>query len=246
MAKLQRHLKIFGAFILGLVLGVPPVSAQAGGSPNEPAPPQFRVVAVGNTTPLTKILYEYKGKSVMIYPSDVSLSPVYERQKAGPILLYREVPATPPETKVTRVPILTANSGSAPLCLLVLAASANNTVTCTAIDDSWTAFPAQTVRILNFSHRKVAVQVEGAVAEIAPKASHLFPYSANKPRIRCKVASKEDDGWKLQFENSQAIIPGARVNILISDCEPSPMDPAPEGINVLKMIDPLLPPKTEN
>jgi hypothetical protein len=56
----------------------------------------------------------------------------------------------------------------------------------------------------------------------------------------------EDDGWKLQFENSQAIIPGARVNLLISDCEPSLMDPFPDGINVLKMIDPLLPPKPEN
>jgi hypothetical protein len=237
----KRYLSRLGLIISLLAFGVSHGLCQ---NP-EPQPLMFRVVAVGNTVPLTDLLYEHQGKSFKIYPSDVSLSAPFQRPASSPLELYREVAPIPPETKPKRVSLFKANLDKEPLSLLVLSA-ANNQVSCTVLDDSWEAFPVQTVRVLNFSRRKVVTQIEGTVAEIPPSGIHLFPYSTTKLRISCKVASKEEDGWKLQFSNSQSIVQGRRVNIMISDCEPHPLDPTPDGINVLKMIDPLLPPKPEN
>jgi hypothetical protein len=245
MAHAQRYLKRASLLLLGVTLGLADGFAQTGTPPADPQPLLFRAVAIGSAIPLSGLFYEHKGKSLMVYPSDVSLSPTFERSDTGPLKMYREVAPTPPETKPKRVPALTANLGPDALYLLALTVAADNSVACTVIDDSWEAFPLQMVRVLNFSHRNVVVQVEGALAELAPQQTHLFPYSKNRPRIRCKVASKESDGWKLQFENSQAIIQGTRVNIMISDCEPTVDDPNPDGINVLKMIDPLQPPKPD-
>jgi len=245
MANSDRHLKPLGILTLGFAAVFTSGFSQGGPPAVEPTPLLFRAVAVGNTVPLAGIFYEYKGKSLMVYPSDVSLTPAYERPNAGPLKMYREIAPIPPEKIPRRVPVFTANLGSDPLYLIVMVATADNTVTHMIINDSWAAFPVQTVRVLNFSRRNVVVQVEGALAELASKEMHLFPYSKNRLRIRCKVASKEADGWKLQFENSQAVIPGSRVNIVISDCEATVDDPNPDGINVLKMIDPLLPPQPE-
>ncbi|MDF3058957.1 MAG: hypothetical protein K0R17_3172 [Rariglobus sp.] len=238
----KRYLRLVRLIAIGLV-----TSLGCGlGQDEAPKPLLFRAVAIGNTVPLTGLLYEHNGKPLMVSPSDASLSAPFERPGVGPVKFFREIAPVSPETKPTRVPVLTADLNGAPLSLLVWNANgADNKVSCSVINDSWEAFPVQTVRVLNFSRRKVVTQIENAVAEIQPSGIHLFPYSTNKLRISCKVASMENQGWKLQFSNSQSIIQGRRVNIIISDCEPSPMDPEPDGINVIKMIDPLLPPKKE-
>lgn len=242
MARFRRHLIPFVATVLMVISLNRPASAQTD-SPAGPAPLQFRVLSLGNAIPLADLRYEYKGKLGFISPSDVAISPPYPREKAGPVTFYREVPAVPPETKPKRIPIFTADFGEAGLQLLVLKANPDNTVGHMAINDSWESFPSQNVRVLNFSRRNIAAQVEDENAEIAPRQSRLFPYSSNRPRIRCKVACLDEGAWRLQFNKSQAVLPGCRINILISDDDPTPSDPFPESVTIVKMMDALPAPK---
>lgn len=242
MALRKRHL-IAQAFSAVLVFAANALSG-ADLPPTAPQPRQFRVLAAGNPVPLSGLMYELKGKSVPLYCSDVSLSPVYEAPNADPVLFYREAPPVPPETKPRRIPVASLTLGSHSPSLVILK-YAQNAVTCRQFDDSWESFPPQTVRVLSLSRRKIATQVEGQNVELAPADSHIFPYSSAKPRIRVKVASLNEDGWKLQFNNSQAVLPGLRVNMVVADFEPTPDDPDPEGINVLKMIDPVRPPSKD-
>jgi hypothetical protein len=242
MAIAERHL------ITRLILAVIACSAWSftafGASANEASSPrQFRVLAIGDPVPLGGLLYDLNGKSVHLHASDVSLSTLYEAPKTDPLVLYREIPPPPPETKPRRVPVLSVDLGSRSPALLVLKATPSGTVTSKVIDDSWDSFPPQTVRVLSFSRRSTAAQIEGNNAELPPLGFHIFPYSSAKPRIRVKVASLNGGTWKLQFNNSQAVLPGYRINMVVLDFEPTPQDPEPEGVNVLKMIDPLSPPQ---
>ncbi len=206
---------------------------------------QFRVLALGSPSGLKGLYYELKGESVLIYPSDVTLSPLYKTPGRGQLELYRKIPPVPPKTEPTKEVVLSVDLGNEGLSLLVLKSGASGSVSGLVVDDSWEAFPGRRVRVLNLSKRKAAAQVEGANHEIASGDSHLFTYESNKPRIRIKVASFDEGAWKLRFNNSQAIIPGARINMVVSDFEPTPRDPNPDGVQVIKMIDPLLPPESE-
>jgi hypothetical protein len=242
MAHLWRHLIRCAATIF-IVAGHIPASRAQSDSPPPPQPLYFRVLSLGNAIPLADLRYEYKGKLGFIAPSDVALSPLYPREKSGPVTFYREVPPVPPETKPQRIPVFTADLGESGLQLLILKGNRDNTISHVVINDSWESFPAQTVRVLSFSRRKIAAEVETRNAEITPGQSNLFSYSSDRPRIRCKVASLNEGTWKLNYNKSQAVVPGARINIIISDDDPTPADPVPESISVSKMIDPLPAPK---
>ena len=207
---------------------------------------QFRVLTYGDPTSLQGLLYELGSEEVMIYPSDVSLSPLYESPKGGQLKLYRKLPAVPPETEPRKEVVFSVDLGSEALSLLVLKSESlpSGGVSGMVVNDTWEAFPAKHVRVLNLSKRKSAAQIEGVNAEIAPGGSKLFTFASTKPRIRIKVASYDDGQWKLRFSNSQAIIPEARINVIVSDFEPTPEDPNPDGVSVIKMIDPIMAPKS--
>ena len=155
-------------------------------------------------------------------------------------MLYRQVAPTPPETRPGRLALATVKLES-PLDLVVLKASGAG-VSSTTFDDSWTAFPPGTIRIISFSKRRIAAQVERAQSEIPSNTYHLFKYTEGKPRIRIKIASDEGDRWEMRFNNSQAIIPGCRVNLVLYDPAPTPEDPNPRHLAVIKIVDPLSPP----
>tara|TARA_R100000027_G_scaffold2734_4_gene2674 strand:- start:21292 stop:21999 length:708 start_codon:yes stop_codon:yes gene_type:complete len=205
---------------------------------------QFRVLALGNPTSLRGLFYDLNNEEVLIDPSDVSLSPLYEVPKGGELNLYRKIPPVPPETKPTKEVVYSADLSANQLSLVVLTSGRSKSVAGVVIDDSWEAFPSSQVRVLNMSKRRTAAQVEGVGEEIEPGGYGLFTYESMKPRIRIKVASYSDGQWKLRFNNSQAIVPGARINVLVTDFEPTPKDPNPDGVSVMKMIDPLLPPES--
>lgn len=243
MAHPWRHLIRFAATVF-LAAGHLASSRAQADSPPVPTPLHFRVLSLGNAIPLADLRYEYKGKLGFITPSDVALSPLYPREKSGPVTFYREVPPVPPETKPQRIPVFTADLGEAGLQLLILKGNRDNTISHVVVNDSWESFPSQNVRVLSFSRRKIAAEVENRNAEIAPAQPNLFPYSSDRPRIRCKVASLDGGAWKLHYNKSQAVVPGARINIIISDDDSTAADPFPESISVSKMIDPLPAPKT--
>lgn len=243
MVITKRNLVLLCATCLTALFAAQNIFAQATRGLGSKTPPrQFRVLSLGDPTGLMGLYYDLNGESILIYPSDVTLSPLYESPRKNPLVLYRKIAPVPPETEPEKKTVLSIDLGTEAFSLLVLKSGSHKSVTGMVVDDSWEAFAARRVRVLNLSKRKIATQVEGANAEISSGNSHLFKYESNKPRIRIKVASLDEGTWKLRFNNSQAIIPEARVNVVVSDFEPTPGDPNPDGVKVLKMIDPMLPP----
>lgn len=234
--------------------------SQGPATPSKTPVSQFRTAGLGDLTPFIGLLYEANRKPVSVVTRYANLSEPYERQDIGPVVLYREVAPVPPETKPTKVPVVTAQLGKDPLYLMVLIGShptptattaTTPAITATApvittciVDDSWDAHPVNTVRIFNFSHRRVAVQIEDVMTELSNTESTVVSYPKNKGIIRCKVATLESSGWKLRSTTPQGIIPGTRSNIFIEDFKPEIEDPNPEDINVLNLVDPLSPPPT--
>jgi hypothetical protein len=216
---------------------------------------QFRTAGLGNITPFTGLLFDSNRKPASVATRYINLSEPYERQDAGPVVLYREVAPVPPETKPTKVPVVTAELGKAPLYLMVLIGShpdptatttTTPSLTTCIVDDSWEAHPVDTVRVFNFSRRRVAVQIEDFTTELSTTESTVFPYPKNKGIIRLKVATLESAGWKLRSTTPQGIISGTRSNIFVEDFKPEIEDPNPEDINVFNLVDPLPPPPPPN
>lgn len=247
-------MKFIHIAIIGL-LTLPCGYAQGPATPVKTPVPQFRTAGLGNINPFTGLLYDANRKPVTVATRYANLSEPYERQDVGPVVLYREVAPVPPETKPTKIPVVTAQLGKDPLYLMVLIGShasptattaTTPTITTCIVDDSWEAHPVNTVRIFNFSHRRVAVQIEDVMTELSNAESNVFPYPKNKGIIRLKVATLESTGWKLRSTTPQGIIPGTRSNIFIEDFKPEIEDPNPEDINVFNLVDSLPPPPAPN
>lgn len=243
-------------FTRTLIMGLLAVACGYSQSPLTQIPvSQFRTAGLGNISPFTGLLYDSNRKPLTIVTKYVNFSELYERQDVGPVVLYREVTPVPPETKPTKVPVVTAPLGKSPLYLMVLigshpdpkAASATApTITTCIVDDSWEAHPVNTVRIFNFSHRRVAIQIEDVMTELSNTESNVFPYPKNKGIIRLKVATLESTGWKLRSTTPQGIIADTRSNIFIEDFKPEIEDPNQDDINVFNVVDPLSPPPPPN
>ena len=229
---IRRALAFLGLLVAGAVFAAPEA---------KPMPMQFRVLALGDPMPLADILYDFDKQPTPLQASDISLSPLLSRKaEDASITLYRAVPAVPPETRPGRLPLSTVKLGSA-LNLVVLKATGAK-VSATAFDDSWTAFPPGTIRVISFSKRKIAAQIEGSRAEVAPNSYHFFNYPDDKSRIRIKIAAEEDGVWRMRYNHSQAIIPGCRIHIVLHDPDPAPGEPDPRHLLVTKVVDPLSPP----
>lgn len=254
MADRTRYMKFLPQIILGLL------AMACGYAQNSPAQPQtatsqFRTAGLGNIAPFTGLLYDSGKKPVSVGTRYVNLSEPYERQDTGPLVLHREVAPVPPETKPTKLPVVTAPLGKDSLYLMILIGAHPDPTTPTAttssittciVDDSWEAHPVDTVRIFNFSRRRVAVQIEDVATELSHTESRVFPYPKNKGMIRLKVATLESTGWKLRSTTPQGIIPGTRSNIFIEDFKPEIEDPNPEDINVFNVVDSMPPPPPPN
>lgn len=231
MAHLRRYL---------ILSGLPLALALAQAAP--PPPLQFRVLAIGNPVPFERTYYDLDGQATPIHASDVLLSPLYERKPENrSLLLYKQTPAIPPAKQPGRQPVTDVNLGAKSPTLVILKAGADR-VSSTAIDDSWEAFPPGSVRVLSFSKRRIAAQIDGDSAEIDPFSYHIFKYPPGRSRIRVKVASQDQGRWELRYNNSQAVLPDCRVNVVLYDFDPSPGDPNPLDLGILKVVDPLLPP----
>jgi hypothetical protein len=243
MAHSKRYLTLLFLAVAGTLF---PIVGRAQPAPVEPLPVKFRTLAIGNTVPLAGLRYDYNRKPISILVGDTEPSSPYNASPSGLITFYRESPPVPPETKPRRIPVAEAQLGNDPMYWIVLVAriqSGVTTVTPLVINESWDAHPHETVRVLNFSKRKVAVKLGETAVEMAPSESHIFPYpSGDSEIVTLQTATNDAGQWVLRMNSPQGIIHGTRASIVISDVEPSQWDPHPEGINVINMIDTMTPP----
>jgi hypothetical protein len=245
MAISKRYLNLFRLGLAGALIVVV-ARAQSAGAPAEPPPVKFRTLAVGNPVPLAGLFYEVNRKSVPLLVNDTDLSMPYDAPRQGALSIYREAPPVPPETKPRRITVAEVNLGKDPAYLVVLTAKSTTTVSAAVISDSWEAHPFETVMVLNFSKRRVAVKAGDKLVELSPSGSHVFPYPPGDSEIlTLQTATNDAGGWVLRMNSPQGIIHGTRASIVISDVEPSQWDPHPEGINVINMIDTTPQPKPD-
>ncbi|HSI07818.1 MAG TPA: hypothetical protein VK985_04450 [Rariglobus sp.] len=247
MAIRERYLTPF-LLLFSAVLMTTNGLAQSAPAADVAPPVMFRTLAVGNTIPFAELFYENRQhKSVPILVGDTAPSELYESPPGGIISFYREQAPIPPETRPRRIPVTNVRLGKDSMYWIVLSTTKNeggSTVTPFVISDSWETHPFETIRVLNFSRRRVAIQVGDRLKELATNEFELFPYpAADSELVRFKTATNDGKGWILRKNTPQPIIHNTRASIVISDIEPTEHDPNPEGINVRNMIDPLQPPK---
>lgn len=248
MAISKRYLTLLRLGLAGALITVG-AHSQPATAPAEPPPVKFRTLAIGNPVPLAGLFYELNKKSVSLLVNDTDPSMLYEAPPQGVLSIYREAPPVPPETKPRRIPVIDVQLGKDPIYWVVLAAKTKQgttTISSAVISDSWDAHPFETVRVLNFSKRQVAVKVGNTPVELSPTGSHIFPYPPGDTEIlTLQTATNDAGGWVLRMNSPQGIIHGTRASIVISDVEPNQWDPHPEGINVMNMIDTVPQPKPD-
>jgi len=238
------------SLIIGLILTTSSRAESASGA-TEPPKQIFRTLGVGDIMPFTGLRYENKKKSIPVNTPYVDISQPYEKSDASALVLYRETPPVPPETKPTKTPVVTAQLGKDSIYFIILYTTPQigkpgTGTTVQVIDDSWEAHPLNTVRVLNYSRRRVAIQIDEKMAELSSTEFQVIQYPKNKGIIRCKVATWESDGWHLRSTTPQSIFEGTRSNIVIEDFHPDIDAPNPDGINVFNIVDPLPPPPPPN
>ena len=236
MAFAQRYL-----IALFIILTVPAAIVMVRAQQPTEHPVTFRAISIGYAA--TPLLYETApGKALIVAAGNGELSQAYMSPPDGMVSFYREVPAEKSTDKPRRIPAGKAHLGDegGPY-IIILSPSPNNSdptkTELQVIDDSWTAHPIQTVRVLNFSKRLAAVQVASASEQINTGGTHIFPYPSGKGYILFKVALMEESGWVLRWNAPEGIIPNARPTFVITDMFPDPEDPRPLAIDITSIFD---------
>ncbi len=241
MAFPHRYLRIIITLLAGFV--AKGVQAQ------EPVdkPVTFRTLAIGNTIgPFFCDLSP--GKPTAISAGHSQLSQSYVCPKDGVLEFYSEGPPDNPGGKPRRIPLNKVNLGKGGPYLVLFFQSPESTAlggvttSVQAFDDSWSAHPLQTVRVLNFSKKPAAIQIASNTAEVAVAGMHILSYPAGKGYLLLKVAIMEDGQWTMRWNSAQGIVPGVRPTFVITDMVPTPEDPHPVAIDITTIFDVSPPP----
>lgn len=240
----KRHLIPF----LWLLLGFTFASTGHSQPTPEEATGTFRLLAVGNTA--SSLLYDAApNKPVAVEAGGIYLSQPYKSPKEKTLTFYRLIPPVPPETRPKKEPVTSINIDPARAYIVVLATSPDPQnpesykTRAFAYDDEWESHPYKSTRILNFSHRPIAVQLGADTLTLQPGSAHLFPVDLAAKAAPVKVARLEENEWVLKLRRLQRGIPNTRLTLLISDVIPTLENPSPTEINLTHVFDTSPPPK---
>lgn len=98
-----------------------------------------------------------------------------------------------------------------------------------ALDQSLEVHPLNTVRIVNFSNRTLALRVGEKTAVSPPGADDRFPFPAGgAPQVPVEVAVNTPEGWQSVQRSLQPAPAGRRILVVVRDGRPdlSIQDPA--------------------
>lgn len=97
-----------------------------------------------------------------------------------------------------------------------------------ALDQSLEVHPLNTVRIVNFSNRTLALRVGEKTAVSAPGADDRFPFpSGGVPQVPVEVAVNTPEGWQLVQRSLQPAPAGRRILVVVRDGRPDFSIPDP-------------------
>ncbi|HSI09619.1 MAG: hypothetical protein ACAH89_11250 [Rariglobus sp.] len=90
-----------------------------------------------------------------------------------------------------------------------------------ALDQSLEVHPLNTVRIVNFSNRTLALRVGEKTSVSAPGADDRFPFPAGgAPQVPVEVAVNTPEGWQLVQRSLQPAPAGRRILVVVRDGRP--------------------------
>ncbi|MDQ8208880.1 hypothetical protein QEH52_15235 [Coraliomargarita sp. SDUM461003] len=203
----------------------------------------FRTLGVRRAAP--KLFYQLGSKEVPLFAGDAALSASYQAPKSGKLELYCYVPATDPELPPVKVTVAEATLPSEGENLVLIASIQNTNskqaapaVALRAVDASIEAHPLNTIRVFNFSKRKIAAKVGDEFKEILVGEEAFFAYpEGNKVWVKIAAYEGVDTGWKLRTGGPKAISPDKRTIIVLSDAYPTREDPEGLKITLRNVID---------
>ncbi|GHC06932.1 hypothetical protein [Cerasicoccus arenae] len=135
--------------------------------------------------------------------------------------IYKEAPIWDPQTKQhKRFRIATVSSPADQLDALVLITprqwdlksqyTPDYLVKYINSDDS--TFPEGTVRVINLGHEQIAASMGGAPVVLDPGANEIIqPNTDQRNRLFSRVAVKDDEQWRLIFDNITVVRPQDRM-----------------------------------
>ena len=177
-----------------------------------------------------------KGSTVAITADENSLSPVYQFEDAGPLVLFKEVVTAGKAVRVTAATLEMPAGLTHAIIVLSSAKKSPATYSGVWIDDSPITRPAGTILLLNRSRYPLAFKMEAEEFTLAPKGVHQVPFAPNMHRIVVQAEAKVADKWERIFGNPLAVRAGVRVLLLLRDGHPQPGS-SPNIVDMLSYYD---------
>lgn len=247
MAISQRHLiRLFWTVLCFAPLGF--LHAQT--SPAT-GPGTFRLLALGSVEPM---LYKADSRTQQrISLSTSSYSRPYPIPANGVISFYRIGVAPTPLQPAPVLPVAEIRVGQhtaeQPIIIIlipgghpkipppVLADGKPAEFSALILDDSFSAHPKNTLRVLSFSKYATAVKLgtsEGA--QILPLESKTIAYPSGD-RAMLQIAAFTHNMWAPVSSNLQMLAPDTRLTLFLSDTPPSQGNPDPREVTFNKIVE---------
>lgn len=245
MALLKRHLtKALGLFALFTTS----LTAILHGQAQSEKQVIFRMLAAGDDSALHGLLYDYKGKPVPLNATSSNLSSPLPSPPGGRLPIYRLTPSPTPGEPPVKTPVAEAMIGKDGPYLLLLAAGPNNLppqerkIVPMVVDASLEAHPLNSIRLFNFSARKIAVQLGTETVELASGGTHLIAPPSGNPMVPFQIATSEAGSWNLRLSSQTPVIDSTRSIMVVTDIEPTPERPNPVDVLATTVFDDRPPP----
>ncbi|MFA6959120.1 MAG: hypothetical protein WC205_00020 [Opitutaceae bacterium] len=228
MALSQRHLIRFTAWLCFFSSSAFCATAQ-NPSTQQDIPATFRLIALGASEPF---LYDISaGKPRHVYYGTNAFSDPLPIPNGGMLNFYRLGESTDPKLPPPRIPVAeirvsTTETRSILIVLIpgglpgkplpILANGKPAEFSALVLDNSDTASPANTMRVVSFSKRPTAVRWGPTVLQLNPFESKLIPYPEGT-RARFELATFLGNQWAPVISNTQMISQGTKLTLFITD-----------------------------
>lgn len=251
MALPQRYLTL-AALLLAWLLPAP--AARSADAPAPPPPPSFRMLCLGT---IESLLYSpAPGVERRLSLGTSAYSRPYPVPENGRVSFYRPGPPAKPDGPPTRIEVGEVRlgrlqPGEVRSVILIpgglpgapppaLASGAPAEFACVVLDDSRSAHPAGSVRVISFSRQPAAVRFGAEGAQIPPLQTKLLHYPPGD-RAMLQIATFADDAWMPIASSLQMLAPDTRVTLFLTDQAPTPGNPRPTEI-LYRRVAEILPP----
>ncbi len=252
MISLPRHLPVPRVLRQGILLSAAlllpgPLPSARAAVGDAPPPAVFRALAVERG--ISQLHYDLAGKPITFSARIGSLSPPCKLPETGRLVLYKRVPSAKPGEPPKKVVLAEEHVGTEGPYLILLAyappdpATGARRLVLRVIDDSWKAHPPESVRVLNLSARRTAIQFDTATLELASGEFRLFSPMPDTGVVDFKAAAMENGTWSLRVQLPQALYRRTRQTFLIKDTLPSEENPRPVELNITNIVDTAQPPQ---